>query len=187
MTNRGWTLLAVVVVLLAGALGVLLGTLGVMAPGTAPAAAPTSAAPAPTSTAAPPPSAALVASLAPEVYRDCAPRESDPDVGQVGSVRCTPARPGADELLVTQWRDGAAMAADFARYTRYPDGKCSETTGVRSTWDGGVLACYLNDNGHAVVMWEYDDRALQVVAVRTDGQSEPLYDWWLAAARTPLR
>ena len=79
------------------------------------------------------------------------------------------------------------MDADFARYTRYPDGKCSQRTGVRSTWDGGPLACYVNDNDHAVVMWEYDDRALQSFAIRTDGQSRPLYDWWLEAARTPLR
>jgi hypothetical protein len=180
------------IVLSAGALGVLLGSLGVGAPGTAapaPAPVPSSAA-APASTSpvpSPDATARLVAALPPEVYRDCRPREVDTAAGQTASVRCTPATPGADELLVTQWRDRAAMDADFASYERYPDGKCSQRTGVRSTWDGGALACYINGNEHAVVMWEYDDRALQSFAIRTDGQPRPLYAWWLETARTPLR
>jgi hypothetical protein len=201
---RRLLLLGVVVVALAGALGVLLGALGVGAPATPraepeslPAAAatppvtppvtppgtPTPATPSPAADAA----AALIAALPAEAYRDCQPREIDAAAGQLASVRCAAARPGADELLVTQWREQAAMDADFARYRRYPDGKCSETTGVRSTWNRGVLACYRNANGHAVLMWEYDDRPVQVVAVRTDGRHEPLYDWWLEVAKTPLR
>ena len=192
---RRVVLLGAVVVLLAGALGVLLGTLGVGAAGTSapqppepPAAAsPPAASASPSAAAIPDEVAALVATLPASVYRDCAPRKSDDSAGQVASVRCVPATPGADELLVTQWRDRDAMDADFARYTRYPDGKCSQTTGVRSTWDGGRLACYVNDNDHAVVMCEYDEHAVQVFAVRTDGRHEPLYDWWLTAAKTPLR
>ena len=188
MTSRTWAAAGASTVLAAGALGYLLGTLGVGAPD---AASPVPPASPPAGTASPAPSpdrtAELVAGLPPEVYRDCAPREADTAAGQTASVRCAAARPGADELLVTQWRDRAAMEADFASYSRYPDGKCSQRTGVRSTWDGGALACYVNDKAHAVVMWEYDDRALQVFAIRTDGQSRPLYDWWLQTARTPLR
>jgi hypothetical protein len=190
----GRVVLAAAVVLGAGGVGLLLGTLGVGAPGTASPPRVLAASEAPPAPPAPTPppdapdaAAALVEDLPPEVYRDCTPRDIDAAAGQTASVRCTPATPGADELLVTQWRDGAAMEADFASYLRYPDGKCSQRTGVRSTWDGGKLACYLNDNDHAVVMWEYDDRALQVFAIRRDAQTRALYAWWLETARRPLR
>ena len=183
--DRRLLLLGTVVVLLFGALGVLLGSLGIGAPGGAPAS-PAAVTSTPSSIPSPSPSAdpELVALLPNEVYRDCAPREAA--AAQTASVRCVPATDGADELLVTQWRDREAME-EGSGFRRLPDGKCSQETGVRSTWDGGALACYRNDNGHAVVLWQYDERALQVVAVRTDGDSRELYDWWLEAARTPLR
>jgi hypothetical protein len=185
--DRRLLVIGAVVVLLCGALGVLLGSLGIGTSGVT--ASPAAAISTPSVSASPSPptdpeQAALVAALPTSVYRDCAPR--DVADGQTASVRCAAATDGVDELLVTQWRDREAMD-EGSGYRRYPDGTCSQTTDVRSTWDGGGLACYTNDNDHAVVLWQYADRALQVVAVRNDGDSRALYDWWRSTARTPLR
>jgi hypothetical protein len=187
--DRRLLLVGAGVVLLCGALGLLLGTLGIGSSGVTPS--PASAVRTPASPPSPAASASadpaqeqLVAVLPPEVYRDCGPREVAE--GASASVRCLPSTDGAGELLVTQWRDSEAME-EASGFRRYPDGRCSQTTEVRSTWDGGALACYTNDNGHAVVLWQYADRALQVVAVRPDGDAPALYAWWREAARAPLR
>ena len=184
--DRRTVVIGAVVVLLCGALGVLLGTLGIGAPGGTASPAAVRSAPSPSPSTPPtvaPGVSELVAALPTSVYRDCAPRESGD--GQPVRVRCLPTTEGADELLLTQWRDEKAMQ-NGSDVGRYRDGKCSETTEVRSTWDQGAIACYTNDNDHAVLLWQYADRALQVVAVRNDGDSRELYDWWLETARTPL-
>ena len=93
---------------------------------------------------------------------------------------------GADEFLVYDWSSAAAMQADFqAHYDRqgggrYPDGTCARRWEVSSTWRAGDLACYHNTAGAAVLLFEYDAEAVQVLAVREDGETAPLYDWWVS-------
>jgi hypothetical protein len=98
-----------------------------------------------------------------------------------------------DEVLVVKWPDAATLQADFARTSGdRPDGKCGTYTGtpasgLRSTWGGGKpLACYVNSNGAAVVMWEVPDKALQLLAIRKDGDSRAAFAWWSKAVTTPL-
>ena len=113
-------------------------------------------------------------------------------------MTCIPTDPGADELLVRQFVDSATMDADFqSKYkSKYDEGKCRDFnggaagTGRSSTWGPGSrapLACYINDNSHAVVMWEYLDRPVQVLAIRTDADSTALFAWWRRASAVPLR
>ncbi len=131
--------------------------------------------------------AALVARLPTSVYASCEPAPGRERNGVVTAVDCVPVEAGADEVLVSQWSGAAAMAADFqANYVKYPDGKCRETSQVRSTWDFGRLACYANNVGAAVLMYEYDARGLQVLAVRKDGNRIAVYDWWDARRLVPV-
>jgi serine/threonine-protein kinase len=127
--------------------------------------------------------AALIASLRAAIYTACA-AATPPKEAVVTAVTCRPTQPGASSLLVRKWSSPAAMNEDFAAtYAKhYPDGKCSRQTGVRSTWAKGRLACYVNVNGDAVLMYSYDAQGLQVLAVRSDGNSRALYAWWDAQA-----
>lgn len=146
-------------------------------------------------TTLPAPEAELLAMLPPAVYGTaCAPLERRTD--DLAAVTCTSVPGmGADELVVYRWRDAAAMQADFqASYVRSPDylpGQCSTGNGRHSRWqrDGqivGGLACGTNSQGSATLTWEYDDRAVQVMAVRFDGDNAALYQWWNEARRTLL-
>lgn len=136
---------------------------------------------APPAAKAPDPHAVLIASLPAEIYSSCATAPA-PKEGIVTAVDCRATQTGASSLLVRKWASRAVMDADFAATyaQRYPDGKCSRQTGVRSTWNRGRLACYVNTNGDAVLMYSYADQALQVLAVRADGNSRALYNWWTA-------
>ncbi len=174
--------LAVVLVLAAGGLGVYLGGRG----GGSDTAASGSAGGAGT------PAAALQARLPAKTFRDCA--AGDAQEGQDAALTCAPVSKGADQLLVRHFADAGAMARDFeARYkSTYDDGKCGSFpggdkaagTGVVSTWDSGVLACYVNSNGDATLLWEYPAEAVQIIAVRTDADFPALFAWWLAADKT---
>lgn len=137
--------------------------------------------------------AALAASLPSTVYQACVAQPEREGPGRPTSVRCTSAMPGVEELLVTKWDSAAAMAADFTKaYGAKPDGKCGSYTGLpqsglRSTWGNNQpLACYLNKNGAAIILWEYPQQAVQVVAVRNDGDPQAAFAWWRAAVSTPL-
>ena len=160
------------------------------------------------STAAPGPSAsasnaadvheALVGRLPAAVYDDCRPDPEREGEGRTASVKCGTPLAGADELLVTQWSDAAAMAANFADvHGEKPDGKCGQyaadpSSGLRSTWgDDAPLACFINNEPAAILLWEYPQQALQVVAVRRDQRavgladdSRALFDWWTTAVRS---
>lgn len=75
------------------------------------------------------------------------------------------------------------MAAEDARWqqtvaTRYPGGGCSEAFGVRSGWDQGRVACYVNTNDDAVITYDYADRPLRVTAIDLSGDTAGLYAWW---------
>nr|MDQ3611178.1 hypothetical protein [Actinomycetota bacterium] len=116
--------------------------------------------------------------------------------GDVAAVTCTSVPGmGAEKLAVYRWRDAAAMQADFqASYVNSPNylpGQCATGNGRHSRWqrDGqivGGLACGTNTSGFATLTWEYDDRAVQVVAMRSDSDNAALYSWWNEARRTPL-
>ncbi len=123
---------------------------------------------------------ALAARLPAAVYARCRPAPLREKKGVVTAVDCLASKPGADEILVSQWSGPAAMAADFqANYAaRLPDGTCRSMTEVRSTWESGRLACYTNSGGAAVLLYEYDKTGLQVLALRKDGDRVQLYDWW---------
>ncbi len=138
-----------------------------------------------------PDQAALVALLPNNLYRNCQPR--DLSEGQVASVTCDSGIDGADELIASRYATSEAMSADFTSTYRdaYPDGKCSEFTGgkdargkgVTSTYqDGDPLACYVNSNGDATLLWEYPEQRLQSIAIRKDADSKALFDWWIGKA-----
>jgi len=123
------------------------------------------------------------------VYADC--QALDVPVGT--GWACTSPQSGVDQVLVVRWPSADAMAADFAKtYQPKPDGKCSKYSGdpaggYRSTWgDGKPLACYVNSNGAGIVMWEVPEKALQLLAVRKDGDVKAAFTWWTQAVTTPL-
>ena len=106
---------------------------------------------------------------------------------------CSTPRAGVDEVLVVRWPSPDALASDFAAtYGRKPDGKCSTyqgrpPSGYRSTWGNGKpLACYLNRQGAAVVLWEVPDQALQLLAIRKDGDARAAFRWWTDAVTIPV-
>ncbi|MCW2607146.1 MAG: hypothetical protein JWO60_1839, partial [Frankiales bacterium] len=141
---------------------------------------------------------ALQARLPDSVYGSCAPRPEGESPERPASLLCTPATAGVDELLVTQWRDPAAMDADWETTFvggRYREAPCSSYEGLpgtarRSTWTApsgaAPLACYLNEPGAAIVMWEYPEQALQVRLVRKDGDYAAAFRWWREAKDVPL-
>jgi hypothetical protein len=45
----------------------------------------------------------------------------------------------------------------------------------------GAIACYVNDNSHAVQLWQIDAQALQLLAIRADARSDELFRWWQGA------
>ncbi|MCW2777701.1 MAG: pknH 2 [Frankiales bacterium] len=143
---------------------------------------------------------ALRAWLPPGTTGGCLPLPQR-EVGlSVAALRCTTLPldgvRGPEELLVVRWRTPEAMAADWRasylaprRYARDACGTWSGTTpgtGRVSTWassDGTVsrapLACYVNraEPPAAVVLWEYPDQAVQVLAVSEDLAPQPLAAW----------
>lgn len=142
------------------------------------------------------PTKALQASLPTGVYRDCKPTSMT--AGQIAALTCGSVVSGADELRVTRYADATTMQREFAAtiQPRYADGKCGTFrggeqaggTGRRSTWGArnARLACYVDDAPDALLLWQYDDQATQVVAVRRDADSAALFGWWQGTTRTPL-
>ena len=142
----------------------------------------------------------LAARLPAAVYSGCRPDPEREGGGRKTSLKCGTPLDGADELLVTQWSDASAMAADFAeKHGGKPDGRCGSyaaepPTGLRSTWgDHAPLACFINSEPAAILLWEYPDDALQVVAVRRDrdapgfaDDTRALFGWWTTAVRSEV-
>ena len=142
----------------------------------------------PRSSAAASPSAAGTISL-PSLYTGCQPQQVPVGTG----VSCGTSLAGVDQVLVVQWPDAASMQADFVKTQgSKPDGKCSTykgkpASGIRSTWGSGrPLACYVNSNGAAVVLWEDPTTRLELLAVRDDGDTRKAFAWWTEAIKTPL-
>lgn len=138
----------------------------------------------------------FITTLPASVYRDCTALA--PGDGQDAAVRCASVVPGPRQLEVRQFVDAETMQDAFAaRYaSTYDDGKCgtfpggadARGTGRRSTWGArnARLACYVDDDGQAVLLWQYRDQAVQVVATRDDADSASLFAWWERTTRTPL-
>ena len=177
MTRNRFVLLAAAVVVVAFAVGLAIG----LASGSSGAGGTAAAAP----STSPSPSATPGPALPTALVRDCAP------AGE--GMSCVPVTAGVDEVLVKQWPDAASMQADFARTQGgRPDGKCGSytgtpTSGMRSTWGGGrPLACYVNSNGAAVVLWEVPDKRLELLAIRKDGNTKAAFSWWNQAVKIAL-
>ena len=128
-----------------------------------------------------------LAALLSEDYGDCAPlpRQS----GELAKLNCARTPDGIATLHAVQWPDAAAMGAFFrrsyaSRYTRKPcsefhGGAAAARSGHVSSWPGvGGIACYVNVNEDAVLMWQDDARALQLLAIRDDADSDALFAWW---------
>ncbi|MCU1600553.1 MAG: hypothetical protein JWO22_1262 [Frankiales bacterium] len=176
--NR-FVLLAAAVVVAAFAVGTALGLAFGATGGTAGSSASAAATGSPT---------AAAISL-PPLYTGCRPQQVPVGTG----VTCGTSLAGVEQVLVVQWPDAATMQADFARTQGgKPDGKCStydgrDPSGVRSTWGNGKpLACYVNTNGAAVVLWEDPAKRLELLAVRGDGDTVKAFAWWTQAIKTPL-
>ena len=175
MTRNRFVLLAAAVVVVAFAVGLALGLSGGSSGGTAEAE--------PTASATP--TATPQLSLPSALVRDC--------TGSPSAMTCVPVAAGVDEVLVKQWADEGSMQADFDRTQgSKPDGKCGSYTGappsgLRSTWgEGKPLACYVNSNGAAVVLWEVPARRLELLAIRKDGNTRAAFTWWNQAITIPL-
>ena len=112
-------------------------------------------------------------------------------------LSCRSTEPSTDELIVRRFERPAAMAAAFVDRTlgTYDPLPCSRFTGGppgsghRSTWgpDDAPLACSVNVNGHAVVLWEHPQQAVQLLAIRKDAAARDLFQWWQRAKNVPLR
>lgn len=181
MSRTWFVLLSAAVVAAAFAVGMGLGLSGGPRGGAATRTTSTS----PTGAA----SGASPIALPTSLYTACRPRPVAVGTG----ATCASPLAGVDEVLVVKWPDAATMQADWSRTKAdKPDGKCGSftgtpATGLSSTWgDGRPLACYVNSAGAAVVMWEVPDRALQLLAVRKDGDTRAAFGWWTQAIATPL-
>lgn len=181
MTRARFVLLSVAVVVVAFAVGLALGLSGGTSDGTASGSPPTTPAAVPTS--------AGPIDLPTSLYSDCRARTVPVGTG----ASCTSPVAGVDEVLVVKWPDAATMQADFERTQgAKPDGKCgtysgTPASGISSTWGNGKpLACYVNSNGAAVVLWEVPEKALQLLAIRKDGDTRTAFAWWTKAITTPL-
>jgi hypothetical protein len=133
-----------------------------------------------------------------EQFGDCSPLERAP--GQVAKLNCDTTPEGIATLHAVQWADSATMADAFresyvarGKYDRapcgeFPGGPGSEGTGRISTWPGvGAIACYVNVNSDAVLLWQVDSEAVQLLAIREDPESRELFRWWQQSRDGVLR
>ena len=183
MTRNRFLLLSAGVLVVAFAVGLAVGMSSGSSGGTA------SSRPSPTPTVTASASAAAIADLPASLYTGCKAQHVAVGTG----LTCATTLAGVDEVLVVKWPDAAAMQADWAKTQgSRPDGKCGSYTGkpaagLSSTWGNGQpLACYVNSNGAAVVLWEVPDRALELLAIRTDGNTSAAFGWWNQAIKTPF-
>ena len=185
-------LVGLVVVVVAGTVGVLLST--------PPDVEDTAQAPAPSASAAAVLDAAdrrLAASLAAQ-YGECTPLPRQP--GQLARVTCDRTPEGVATVHAVQWSNAEAMDAGFdSAYVgkpQYRSAPCSDfrggsgTTGtghVSTRFDGGRIACYVNVNDDAVLAWQYEDRAISLLAIRDDNDAASLFTWWQSNRDQVLR
>jgi hypothetical protein len=131
----------------------------------------------------------LLADRLADGYGECTPLERTE--GQLAKLNCDRTPEGIATLHVVQWQDAATMAAAFRRnYVergRYRVDRCADFSGgpgargtgnISSREGVGDIACYVNVNDDAVLMWQYDDKALQLLAIRDDPDSAALFSWW---------
>lgn len=184
-------LVGLVVVVVAGAVGVLLSTPPDVED-TRPAAAPSASA------AGLDEADRRLAAMLREEYGGCTPLPRLP--GQLARLNCDRTPEGVASVHAVQWADARAVDTGFdSAYVgkpRYPDAPCSDFRGgsgaagtghVSTRIDGGRIACYVNVNDDAVLAWQYDDRAISLLAIRDDNDSSSLFTWWQANRDQVLR
>lgn len=139
-----------------------------------------------------------LADLLGEGFGECTPLERLP--GQRAKLNCDQTPDGIATLHAVQWQDQGWMDIDFRnRYVdagRYEFAPCRDFlggpeaagTGRLSSWPGvGSIACYVNSNAHAVLLWQVDERAVTLLAIRDDADSPALFAWWQDARQGVLR
>lgn len=184
-------LLGLVVVVVAGAIGVVLST-----PPDVPDA-PAVAAPSPSATALEEADRRLATMLR-EQYGECTPLPRLP--GQLARLNCDRTPEGIETVHAVQWSNAQAMDAGFdSAYVgkpQYRSAPCADFRGgsgtagtghVSTRIDGGRIACYVNVNDDAVLLWQYEDRAISLLAIRDDNDFASLFTWWQANRDEVLR
>ncbi len=140
----------------------------------------------------------LLASLLSDGFGECSPLERAP--GQAAKLNCDQTPDGIASLHVVQWEGADAMGGwfrtSYVEPGNYTSGPCGEFEGgaeaqgtgrVSSRPEVGAIACYVNANGHAVMLWQIDDRDLSLLAIRDDADAAALFDWWQDERDTVLR
>jgi hypothetical protein len=118
----------------------------------------------------------------------------------VAKLNCDSTPDGIATLHAVQWEDTPTMNAAFrasyverGKYSKAPcgdflGGPGSEGTGRFSSRPGvGAIACYVNVNSDAVLLWQVDAEAVQLLAIRDDPEADDLFRWWQGARDGVLR
>ncbi len=116
--------------------------------------------------------------------------------GIVAALDCARLPAGLPQLQAKQWDTVAHMQQDFDRLTvgtngqkptirtveapcgGFAGGRALTGTGHRSSWKKDPIACYVNTNGIAVLLWQNDDQRLQLLAIGRDADSPAVFAWW---------
>jgi hypothetical protein len=139
-----------------------------------------------------------LAGLLSDEFGDCS--ALDRVAGQVAKLNCDRTPEGIASLHAVQWEDTDAMRewfqSSYVESGSYQAAPCGDFdggieargTGHVSTRPGvGAIACYVNANGDVVLLWQVDDRALSLFAIRDDADAAALFDWWQSARDGVLR
>ena len=141
-----------------------------------------------------------LASLLSDDFGECSALERTP--GQAAKLNCDRTPDGIASLHAVQWEGTEAMdewfRTSYAEAGGYTSAPCGEFEGgaeargsgrvSTSTKTGvGAIACYVNANGHAVMLWQVDDRDVSLLAIRDDADAAALFEWWDDAWDTVLR
>ncbi|MGY1743218.1 MULTISPECIES: protein kinase domain-containing protein [unclassified Blastococcus] len=130
---------------------------------------------------------------------DCDPGEPTDD-GAVAVLGCGSAstQPGPEDSVFYLYEDGATLdevfLADVERngVPPLPDGaSCPDAQGHGSyaidDERAGRLACYIDEDNDAIMIWTQDGFAAEALAVIVDGGRpgmQALWDWWLVAEQS---
>jgi serine/threonine-protein kinase len=131
-----------------------------------------------------------------EGYGECTPLPTS--AGQTAKLNCDRTPDGIATLHIAQWAGAQAMREVYREkyVSRYPAKPCKDFSGgagargtghVSSRADVGGLACFVNANEDAVLLWQVDGRALQLLAIRDDADSLALFRWWESNRDAVLR
>ncbi|CAA9307627.1 MAG: TOMM system kinase/cyclase fusion protein [uncultured Frankineae bacterium] len=138
-----------------------------------------------------------LAGLLSDEFGDCSPLPRS--TGQVAKINCDRTPEGIASLHAGRWTSRQAMdewfRTSYVRAGRYESGACEDFDGgadaqgsgrVDSRRGVGGIACYVNSNTHAVLLWQLDERLLSLLAIRDDPDAGALHDWWMQERDTVL-